>query len=131
MNSTSPALHYRVLYVEDNAANARLISSALKIRPDIELLIETTGMMGLKAAQQHTPDLILLDINLPDMSGIQILHELKQLESSRHTPVIAVSANAMPHDIESGLKAGFDNYLVKPVNIKTLLDHLQCYLPSA
>ena len=132
MDNTSPQVQrYCVLYIEDNPANARLISSALKLRPDIELLIAETGSLGLEVAMARTPDLILLDINLPDMSGTKVLHELKQNESSRHIPVIAVSANAMPYDIESGLKSGFDNYLVKPVNIKTLLDHLSYYLGVA
>lgn len=130
IDTTLLTQRYRVLYVEDNPANMRLIKSALRIRPDIELLTADTGRLGLDVAFSSDPDLILLDINLPELSGTEVLKELKKNDKCRHIPIIAVSANAMPFDIESGLKAGFDNYLVKPVNIKTLLDHMSYYLPA-
>jgi len=78
-------------------------------------------LLGLELAAENNPDLILLDINLPGMDGFEVLKLLRQRDVTRNTPVIAISANAMPKDIERGMKAGFDDYITKPINIQTLL----------
>lgn len=123
--------HYRVLYVEDNPANLRLVETALKARTDIDLITAHTGTLGLDMAFSHKLDLIFLDINLPGINGVDIMKKIKQNETTKHIPVIAISANAMPNDIQSGLSAGFDNYLVKPINIKEFLENLQQHLPES
>ncbi|MDH5180733.1 MAG: ATP-binding protein [Gammaproteobacteria bacterium] len=125
-----PTKRYKVLYVEDNPPNLRLVSSALEIRSDIQLISAHTGTLGLDMAMIHIPDLILLDINLPGMNGIDILAELRHNGQTKHIPVIAITANAMTRDIEHGKQIGFNEYLIKPLNIKLFHDVLLDYLPE-
>ena len=129
--SDDAALRYTLLYVEDNPSNMRLVESLLKTRPDIKLITAHTGRLGLEMAFAHHPDLILLDIHLPEMNGFQVLEALLDNESTRKIPVIAVSANAMAHDVEAGRKSGFFEYLVKPLNVPLFFKHLQQVLPPA
>jgi len=82
------------------------------------------GQLGITLARTHLPDMILMDIDLPDISGIDALKILSRDPATRHIPVMALSANAMPHDIERGLEAGFFRYLTKPVRINELLNAL-------
>ena len=110
-----------VLYVEDNPANLRLVEQVLSCLPDLRMWSAPEPLLGLELAREHTPDLILLDINLPGMNGYEVLEKLRQQESTKAIPVIAISANAMPKDIEKGKNAGFDGYITKPVNVKELL----------
>lgn len=112
----------QVLYIEDNPANLELIVQVLEqYRPDIELLTAEKPSRGLEIAEQYQPDLILLDINLPEMDGYAVLERLKQNDLTHGVPVIAISANAMQADIEKGQKAGFYDYLPKPVDLKQLM----------
>ncbi|UTY57744.1 ATP-binding protein [Massilia sp. erpn] len=106
-----------VLYVEDNPANLRLIEEIIGFRPDLKLLTAPDAHLGVELARAHLPDIILMDINLPGMSGFDALAELRADPATRHIPVIALTANAMPRDVEKGLAAGFFRYLVKPINI--------------
>ena len=85
--------------------------------PDIRLLTAHTPKLGLELAQTHKPDMIILDICLPGMDGYEVLGKLQEHETLRYTPVIAISANAMPSEVEKGLQAGFRRYLTKPINI--------------
>jgi PAS domain S-box-containing protein len=123
-------LKCKVLYVEDNAANLRLVEAMLKHHQDITLMAAKNGRFGLELAQQYNPDVILLDIQLPDMDGFKVLKELQAGEDTRQIPVIAVSADAMPMDVERGLASGFREYLTKPVKIENLVrairEHTRC-----
>jgi PAS domain S-box-containing protein len=110
-----------VLYIEDNPANLRLVTKLLGRRPGIHMWSAHDPLLGLELAAEHKPDLILLDINLPGMDGFEVLKQLRQREATRVTPVIAISANAMPIDIERGIKAGFDDYITKPIDVIALL----------
>lgn len=112
---------YTVLYIEDNPANLRLVTQLLGRRADINMLCAEEPLLGLELALEHEPDLILLDINLPGINGFEVLKHLRQRDGTRDKPVIAVSANAMPKDIKRGLEAGFDDYIIKPIDIQALL----------
>jgi len=113
--------HYTVLYIEDNPANLRLVSQFLGRIPNFHTWTAPEPLFGLELAIEHNPDLILLDINLPGMDGFEVLKQLRAIERMHQTPVIAISANAMPTDIQKALNAGFDEYITKPINLKTLL----------
>jgi len=117
-----------VLYVEDNPANMRLVEQLLKTFPDIELVGAETAEDGLVMAQQCVPNLILMDINLPGMNGYEALIELKNIEATRDVPVVAISANALASDVEKGLKAGFSDYITKPINLQAFFVTIKRHL---
>ena len=119
-----------ILYVEDNPANLKLIEQLIARRSDLRLLSAITGNLGIELARANQPEVILMDINLPDISGIKALKILREDPITAHIPVIAVSANAMPHDIEKGLQAGFIKYLTKPINVNEFMDSLNTALES-
>ena len=106
-----------LLYVEDNPANLSLVEQLVARRPELRLLTAVTGRLGLELARANLPELVLMDINLPDTSGIEVLRELRDDPATAHIPVVAISANATPHDIARGLKMGFLRYLTKPIRI--------------
>jgi len=106
-----------VLYVEDNPANLRLVEEIVAFRRDLRLLSAPDGHLGLELAKAHRPDAILMDLNLPGMSGFEVLRQLRADPETTWIPVIALTANAMPRDIERGLAAGFHRYLTKPIDI--------------
>ena len=106
-----------LLYVEDNPANLRLVEQLIARRPNMHLLTAGDAMLGIELARKHQPEVILMDINLPGMSGIGALRILREDPLTRHIPVLAISANAMPHDIYKGLQAGFFRYLTKPIKV--------------
>jgi len=112
---------YTVLYIEDNPANLRLITQLMARRSEINLSTSPDPVLGLELAVEHLPDLILLDINLPGMSGFEVLTKLKEKDETKNIKVIAISANAMPTDIEKGMAAGFDEYVTKPIDVSVLL----------
>jgi len=120
-----------VLYVEDNPANLMLVTKLLARRPDISLLSAKDGRSGVEMAQATRPDVILMDINLPGISGVMALRILAADPSTAQIPVIAISANAMPRDIEKGLKAGFFRYLTKPIKVTEFMDTLNLALEAA
>ncbi len=117
-----------VLYVEDNPANLMLVEDLIARRPDISLLTARDGNRGIEIARASLPDLILMDINLPGISGITALRILAEDPATTHIPVIALSANAMPHDIHKGLEAGFFRYLTKPIKVGEFMDTLDVAL---
>ncbi len=121
--SAAPAVRHRfdVLCIEDNPANLRLIERIFAHRPDIRLLSAIAPGLGLELARTHRPALILLDINLPDMDGYAVMQCLREDAATRGIPVLAISANAMPRDIERGKAAGFVDYLTKPIEVSRLL----------
>jgi PAS domain S-box-containing protein len=112
----SPHAH-SLLYVEDNPANLMLVERIIERRPEIHLLTARNGLSGVELARAALPDVILMDINLPGISGITALKILMDDPTTAHIPVIALSANAIPRDIEHGLQAGFFRYLTKPIKI--------------
>ncbi len=120
-----------LLYVEDNPANLKLIEQLIARRPDLRLLSATDGDLGIRLAREQQPDVILMDINLPGISGIEALKILREDRETAHIPVVALSANAMPRDIEKGLQAGFFRYLTKPIRVNEFIDTLQSALEFA
>jgi signal transduction histidine kinase/AmiR/NasT family two-component response regulator len=120
-----------VLYVEDNPANLMLVQKLLARSPDIRLLTACDGRGGIELARESRPDVILMDINLPGISGITALKILAGDAATAHIPVIALSANAMPRDIEKGLEAGFYRYLTKPIKVVEFLATLDGALEFA
>ncbi|MBA4177492.1 MAG: PAS domain S-box protein, partial [Leptothrix sp. (in: Bacteria)] len=113
--------HHTVLYIEDNPANLKLVAQILAHAPNIHLLTAHTPSLGIELALAHRPALVLLDINMPGMDGYQVLQVLQAEASLQHTPVIAITANAMPRDIEHGRAAGFSDYLTKPLDVGRFL----------
>ena len=107
-----------VLYVEDNPANLMLVEELIERRPDICLLSATDANRGIEIARNSLPSMILMDINLPGISGVQALRILREDPATAHIPVVALSGNAIPRDIKKGLEAGFFRYLTKPINVR-------------
>ena len=123
--------NYRVLCIEDNPSNLRLIELVLTTRPEISLVSAADAENGLKLARSHEPDLILLDLNLPDMHGSQVLQRLQQSAITRDIPVVVVSADATSAQIEELLNMGADEYLTKPLDMRRLLHTLDRILHPA
>ena len=120
-----------LLYVEDNLANLKLVERLVGRRPELRLISAVTGRQGIELAREHMPEVILMDINLPDITGIDVMRVLRKDPATRHIPVIAISANAMARDVEKGREAGFFEYLAKPINVKEFTDTLNAALESA
>ena len=120
-----------LLYVEDNPANLKLIEQLIARHPDINLLSARDGNLGIQLARANHPDVILMDINLPGISGIEALKILREDPATAHIPVVALSANAMPRDIEKGLQAGFFRYLTKPIKVNEFMDTLNVAMEFA
>jgi CheY-like chemotaxis protein len=112
---------WTVLNVEDHRGNALLVEGLLERRSDLRLLQARTGNEGCEMARTSRPDTILMDIGLPDMSGFEALKMLKGNPSTSHIPVIAVSSDSYPHQIDRGFKAGFFRYLTKPYRLHDLM----------
>ena len=113
-----------LLYIEDNPANMRLVEQLIERRPDIRLLTAVNGAIGIERARKFKPDVILMDINLPGISGIDALQILRDDPTTAHIPVVALSANAMFRDIAIGKEVGFYRYLTKPIKVKEFMDTL-------
>jgi len=120
-----------LLYVEDNPANLMLVEDLLARRPDLRLLSAKDAPRGLEIARAERPDVILMDINLPGMSGLQALRILADDPLTAAIPVVALSANAVPRDIQRGLDAGFFRYLTKPIKVNEFMDTLDLALKLA
>ncbi|GAB2879806.1 hypothetical protein GCM10027046_04760 [Uliginosibacterium flavum] len=129
-NQGNPPLH-TLLYVEDNPANLMLVEDLMARRPDIHLLSARDGSRGIAIARATLPDVILMDINLPGISGIEALQILALDPATAHIPIVALSANAMPRDIEKGIEAGFFRYLTKPIKVKEFMETLDVALQFA
>jgi PAS domain S-box-containing protein len=120
-----------LLYVEDNPANLKLVEQLIARRPDMRLLSARDGNLGIQLAHANQPEVILMDINLPGISGIEALKILRADQATAHIPVVALSANAMPRDIEKGLQAGFFRYLTKPIKVTEFMETLDVALEFA
>ena len=112
-----PIEKYLVLYIEDNPANIKLISTVLGRIYNLDVLTAITAEYGIELAIARRPHLILMDINLPGMSGVEALRHLKLNSVTCDIPVIAITADTLPESIENGLRAGFEEYITKPINI--------------
>ena len=113
-----------LLYVEDNPANLMLVEQIIARHPDIHLLTAVTGNSGIEIARISLPDVILMDINLSDINGFEAMKILRSDPSTVHIPIIAITANAMPSDIDRGLEAGFFRYITKPIKVSEFMDAL-------
>jgi len=120
-NFSSKETVQNVLYVEDNEANFVLVSRILELRPTVNLLHAGCGAEAMKLATKMPPQLILLDLNLPDISGSEVLRQLRAHPETESIPVVVISADATPSQIERLLAAGARNYLTKPFSMEILL----------
>lgn len=120
-----------LLCVEDNPANLQLVEELVARLPNVRLLTAADALQGIALAQAHQPDVILMDINLPGISGLEALKILQGDATTRHIPVMALSANAMPSDITEGLQAGFFRYVTKPIRVTEFLVVLEHALELA
>jgi PAS domain S-box-containing protein len=117
-----------LLYVEDNPANLKLVERLIARRPDMRLLTAIDGTIGVDLARSENPEVILMDINLPGISGIEALKILRADPATAHIPVVALSANAVPRDVQKGLDAGFFRYLTKPIKVAEFMETLNAAL---
>lgn len=125
------ALPRTLLYVEDNPANLELVEQIIARRPDLRLLSAADGDLGIEFARAYLPEVILMDINLPGLSGVEAMKILRADPLTAHIPIIALSANALARDIDKALAAGFFNYLTKPIKVNAFLDALDVALKYA
>lgn len=121
-------MRHTALYIEDNPANLRLVTQIFAQRKHIHLYTAHSPELGIELARTHCPELILLDINMPEMDGYQLMEIFKAETSLKNIPVIAITANAMPRDIERGKAAGFNEYLTKPLDVRKFLTIIDQYL---
>ena len=119
----------KILIVEDNEKNMKLVRDLLQYKGH-QTLEAITGMDGVRQAIDHVPDLILMDIQLPDISGIQALALIREQDALRSVPVLAVSASVMPEEQQKIVTSGFDAFITKPINIKQFIDSVQRFLSS-
>ena len=122
---------FSLLYVEDNPANLRLMEHLLSTLPKVAMLSAPTPQLGLELAVAHRPDVIVLDLNLPGMTGGELLQRLKALPETCAIPVIALSAAAFPRDVKRGLEAGFFRYVTKPIDVGVFLSAVDAALVDA
>ncbi len=118
----------KILYVEDNLANLKLMQGIIGLSDGLKLLSAHNAELGLEIARTQKPDMIILDINLPGMNGLEALHKLKEMKIVPEIPVIALSGAATKSDIKTGLDAGFQRYLTKPIDIKQVLEAINTLL---
>jgi signal transduction histidine kinase/ActR/RegA family two-component response regulator len=117
-----------VLHVEDNPANLHLVRELLELRGDVRQLSAPDARLGIELARAHAPAVILMDVNLPGMSGLEALSALHANPATAHIPVIALTANAMSGDVSRGLAAGFFRYITKPIEVARLNEAIDCAL---
>ncbi|MBS1230991.1 MAG: signal transduction histidine kinase, partial [Proteobacteria bacterium] len=120
-----------LLYVEDNPANLELVEQLIERRSDLRLMSAADGKLGIEFARVYQPNIILMDINLPGISGIDAMKILHADPATAHIPIIALSANAVPRDIEHALDAGFFKYLTKPIKVTEFMAALDVALESS
>jgi CheY-like chemotaxis protein len=120
-----------LLYIEDNLSNLTLMEQLLAELPDVELLTAMQGSVGLDLARQHAPDVILLDLHLPDLPGWEVLARLRTNEATRNIPVIVISADATARQIKRLLAAGAQRYLTKPIDLVEFARALEEVTPRA
>jgi CheY-like chemotaxis protein len=117
----------RILVIEDNPTNMKLVRDVLRFR-GYDVLEATTGEDGVRVAREHTPDLVLLDLQLPGIDGHETLRRLRRDHPRGQVPVVAVTALAMAQDRARAAEAGFDGYLEKPISVRSLGDQVAAFL---
>jgi CheY-like chemotaxis protein/anti-sigma regulatory factor (Ser/Thr protein kinase) len=120
----------RLLYIEDTVANVRLIEDVLERRPSVRLLPAMLGQLGLDLAREHRPDLILLDLHLPDLGGQEVLAHLGADEATRDIPVVVLSADATRRHLDEVISLGARGYLTKPIGVRRLLEVLDEHMAT-
>jgi len=118
-----------VLYIEDDFQNRVLVRRVLEAS-GFSILEAENGTTGLQVAQKHVPDLILIDINLPEMDGYEVTSRLKGMAALAHVPIVALTANVMKGDREKTLAAGCDGYIQKPIDVDLLPEQINRFLAS-
>jgi signal transduction histidine kinase/ActR/RegA family two-component response regulator len=124
----APAGRHTILYIEDNVANLRLMESVLELRPSVGLITAMRGKLGVDIARDQHPDLVLVDLHLPDMDGREVVRRLRSEPSTAGLPVVVVSADATPGRAEEILDLGVDHYVTKPIDIQELIAIFDRYL---
>jgi CheY-like chemotaxis protein len=119
----------RVLYIEDEPLNALLMTEMFRGHEGWSLQIENDGASGLRAAREDAPELLLIDMNLPDMTGLELIERLRADPATAKLPCIALSADAMPEQARAARQAGFDDYWTKPISIAQMWTALAQWLP--
>ncbi len=122
---------HTLLYVEDNPANLNLVKQIISRHPDMHLLSAVEGYSGIEIARASQPDVILMDINMPGLSGYEALEILKSDPTTAHIPILALTANAMARDIKKGMEAGFFHYITKPIMVSEFMEALNMALEFA
>ena len=120
-NEPEPSAPLTVLYIEDNLSNLQLVEQVLRLRPAVRLIPAMRPQLGLDLAAEHDPGLLLLDLNLPDMSGQEVLRRLRAEPRTANVPVVIHSADARPSLIQELLDRGVRAFLPKPLNVRELL----------
>lgn len=122
---TMPDGAHKVLYVEDNPDNLSLMEHVICMVDGVELISAHTGELGVEMAEIHRPDVILMDINLPGISGLEAMKRLRAMAETSAIPILAVSADVMPADIKHAMEEGFDAYLTKPINLVEVIEYIK------
>jgi CheY-like chemotaxis protein len=128
VNTDIESKSYKILYIEDNFANLKLVDKVLKSNSKVNFLSARHPVEGIELARIHRPDLILMDMQLPDMDGTAAFNELKNFQEISDIPVIALTAQAMQDDIDRAMKSGFRDYITKPLNIRSFLEKVNTIL---
>jgi two-component system cell cycle response regulator DivK len=118
-----------ILVVEDNDKNLKLVRDLLRLK-GLRVLEATTAQQGLQLAAEHRPDVVLMDIQLPDMDGLEALGRLRAEPTTLEIPVVALTAFAMKEDRDRFLAAGFDGYIAKPIDIRTFSDQVRGFMKT-
>jgi CheY-like chemotaxis protein len=118
-----------LLYIEDNLSNLRLVERILARRPGVRLISAMQGSIGLELARQHRPDLVLLDLHLPDIQGDEILRQIRADPRTQHIPIVIISADATSPQINRLRAAGANDYLTKPIDVRKFLALVDAVVP--
>ena len=125
------ARHHQVLYIEDNPVNAMLVQELVSSHTLLDIVIEGTGTLGVARARELLPELVLIDMQLPDFDGFEVLRRLKADPETARLTCVALSANALPAYIARAMAAGFDDYWTKPIDFSEFLGALELRFPNA
>jgi CheY-like chemotaxis protein len=120
----------RLVYIEDVVANVRLLAEVLRRRPSVQLMSATLGQHGLDLVREHHPDMILLDLHLPDLTGAEVLRQLRADKQTVGIPVVMLTADSTRSQARELLDAGAQAYLTKPMQVRRLLQHLDQFLDT-
>jgi len=120
--------HHRIVYIEDNPSNIEFMRQLMEELDRVTLIVAPTAEVGIEIVREQRPDVVIMDINLPGMSGYEATRKLREWPETRDIPVVALSAAAMTGDKKRGAEAGFYRYLTKPVRVAELMETLESLL---